>query len=43
MLSIDSESPEMTTRRTEALTDEIFTVPMTLLVLNLKLPEGGVE
>jgi len=31
----------MTTTRIEALSDGIFAVAMTLLVLNLKLPQGG--
>lgn len=39
----DAEVPGMTTNRIEALTDGIFAVAMTLLVLNLKLPQGGVE
>jgi uncharacterized membrane protein len=39
----DSEVPGMTTHRIEALTDGIFAVAMTLLVLNLKLPQGGGE
>ncbi len=43
MTSTDSEVPGMTTHRIEALTDGIFAVAMTLLVLNLKLPQGGVE
>jgi uncharacterized membrane protein len=41
MTSTDSEVPEMTTGRIEALTDGIFAVAMTLLALNLKLPRGG--
>ncbi len=43
MTSTDAEVPGMTTYRIEALTDGIFAVAMTLLVLNLKLPQGGVE
>ena len=43
MTSTDSDVPGMTTHRIEALTDGIFAVAMTLLVLNLKLPQGGVE
>jgi uncharacterized membrane protein len=43
MTSTDSEISGMTTHRIEALTDGIFAVAMTLLVLNLKLPQGGVE
>jgi len=31
----------MTTHRIEALTDGIFAIAMTLLVLNLALPEPG--
>jgi hypothetical protein len=38
--STDSEVPEMTTGRIEALTDGIFAVAMTLLVLSLLLPRG---
>jgi len=43
MTSQDAEVPGMTTNRIENLTDGIFAVAMTLLVLNLKLPQGGVE
>jgi uncharacterized membrane protein len=43
MTSTDSEVSGMTTHRIEALTDGIFAVAMTLLVLNLKLPQGGVD
>jgi uncharacterized membrane protein len=43
MTSTDSEVSGMTTHRIEALTDGIFAVAMTLLVLNLKLPQGGGE
>jgi uncharacterized membrane protein len=43
MPSTDSDVPGMTTHRIEALTDGIFAVAMTLLVLNLKLPQGGGE
>jgi len=43
MTSQDADVPGMTTHRIEALTDGIFAVAMTLLVLNLKLPQGGME
>jgi len=43
MTSHDAEISGMTTHRIEALTDGIFAVTMTLLVLNLKLPQGGGE
>lgn len=43
MTSQDADVPGMTTDRIENLTDGIFAVAMTLLVLNLKLPQGGVE
>ena len=39
MTSHDSEVSGMTTHRIESLTDGIFAVAMTLLVLNLKLPQ----
>jgi len=43
MTSTDADVPGMTTHRIEALTDGIFAVAMTLLVLDLKLPQCGVE
>ena len=39
--SPDDLESGMTTRRIEALTDGIFAIAMTLLVLNLALPEPG--
>ncbi|HOO52850.1 MAG TPA: TMEM175 family protein [Methanothrix sp.] len=43
MTSTDSDIPGMTTHRIEGLTDGIFAVTMTLLVLDLKLSHGGIE
>jgi uncharacterized membrane protein len=39
--SSDASQPGMTTHRIEALADGIFAIAMTLLVLNLALPEAG--
>lgn len=41
--SSDASELGMTTRRIETLTDGIFAIAMTLLVLNLDLPEVGKE
>ncbi len=42
-LHSDTSEPGMTTHRIEALTDGIFAIAMTLLVLTLDLPEVGKE
>ena len=39
--SSDASQPGMTTHRLEALADGIFAIAMTLMVLNLALPEAG--
>ena len=42
MAVLDTSEPGMTTHRIEALTDGIYAIAMTLLVLNLALPGQGI-
>jgi uncharacterized membrane protein len=41
MAETNASEPGMTTHRIEALTDGIYAIAMTLLILNLALPEVG--
>jgi len=43
MAESNASEPGMTTHRIEALTDGIYAIAMTLLVLNLALPEVGTD